>query len=158
MIGSRLHSMLPRRLGCETGRIGFTISWSTSRPERLGPFVRILILHSRYQSGPTSGENRVSADEAALLRSAGHEVILRLTDPEVSGPLELVRTGASTVWSRRAAEEVRALVRRHGIDVVHAHNLFPTNSPTVLRAAASEGAAVLLTLHNYRYFCLPANL
>ncbi len=37
--------------------------------------MRILVLHSRYLSGSTSGENRVVDDEIELLRSAGHEVL-----------------------------------------------------------------------------------
>jgi glycosyltransferase involved in cell wall biosynthesis len=40
-------------------------------------------------------------------------------------------------------------------DVIHAHNLFPTLSPSVLRTA---GAPVVVTLHNYRLLWLPATL
>ena len=36
--------------------------------------MRILILHSRYLSVPTSGENRVVEDETRLLREGGHVV------------------------------------------------------------------------------------
>ena len=36
--------------------------------------MRILVLHSRYLSGSTSGENRVVDDEIELLRGAGHDV------------------------------------------------------------------------------------
>ena len=120
--------------------------------------MRVLILHSRYLSGPVSGENRVAEDEARLLREAGHEVHVWAPEPEVTGPLGLVRTGASAVWSASAAAEVGRLVRRHRAEVVHAHNLFPTLSPAVLRRAHDEGAAVVLTLHNYRLMCLPASL
>jgi glycosyltransferase involved in cell wall biosynthesis len=38
-------------------------------------------------------------------------------------------------------------------DVIHAHNLFPMLSPSVLRAGE---APVVVTLHNYRLLCLPA--
>jgi glycosyltransferase involved in cell wall biosynthesis len=118
--------------------------------------VRILILHSRYLSGPASGENRVAEDEAALLRAGGHEVATWAPEPEVGGPRELLATAASTVWSRHAAAAVHAEVRRRGAEVVHVHNLFPTLSPAVLRAADEAGAAVVVTLHNYRLMCLPA--
>jgi glycosyltransferase involved in cell wall biosynthesis len=60
------------------------------------------------------------------------------------------------VWSRKAAKHVAAFVRRRDVDVVHVHNLFPTLSPTVLDAARQAGAAVVMTLHNYRLMCLPA--
>ncbi len=118
--------------------------------------MRILILHSRYLSGPVSGENRVVQDEAAVLREAGHEVHVLSPAPEASRPADRAKAAASAVWSRRAAGAVGRLVRDRAIEIVHAHNLFPTLSPSVLRAARSAGAAVLVTLHNFRFMCLPA--
>ena len=69
-----------------------------------------------------------------------------------------MRAATDAVWSRRAAGRVRTLVAERRIDVVHAHNLFPSLSPAVLRAARGAGAAVVVTLHNYRYLCLPGSL
>lgn len=120
--------------------------------------MRVLILHSRYLSGSVSGENRVVEDEARLLRDGGHEVHVWAPEPRVSAGLDQLRLGASAVWSRSAVAQVRRTIRRHGIEVVHVHNLFPMLSPAVLGAARAEGAAVLVTLHNYRLMCLPANL
>ncbi|MDP9233048.1 MAG: glycosyltransferase, partial [Actinomycetota bacterium] len=119
--------------------------------------MRVLLLHSRYLSGPASGENRVLEDETRLLREAGHDVGVWAPEPEVGGSVATARAGASAIWSRGAARHVRDLVRRRRIDVVHVHNLFPTLSPAVLRAARAAGAAVVVTLHNYRLMCLPAN-
>jgi glycosyltransferase involved in cell wall biosynthesis len=119
--------------------------------------VRVLVLHSRYLSGPVSGENRVVEDEARLLREAGHDVRVWSPSPEVSGALDRLRAAGSAVWSASAASTVRREVARHSVDVVHAHNVFPTLSPSVLRAAARSGAATLMTLHNFRLMCLPAN-
>ena len=119
--------------------------------------MRVLLLHSRYLSGPASGENRVLEDESRLLRENGHEVSVWSPEPEVGGALANVRTAGSAIWSRRAASHVATLVRRNRIEIVHVHNLFPTLSPAVLRAARSGGAAVVMTLHNYRLMCLPAN-
>lgn len=120
--------------------------------------MRVLLLHSRYLSGAASGENRVVEEESRLLREAGHDVTVWSPEPEVGGALANVRTAGSAIWSRRASRHVATLVRRERIDVVHVHNLFPTLSPAVLRAARSSGAAVAMTLHNYRLMCLPANL
>ncbi len=120
--------------------------------------MRVLILHSRYLSGAASGENRVVEDESRLLREAGHHVSVWAPAPVVSGAVERLRTGASAVWSRSAAREVGRIVRRDAIEVVHVHNLFPTLSPAVLRSARQAGAAVVVTLHNFRMMCLPANL
>jgi glycosyltransferase involved in cell wall biosynthesis len=116
--------------------------------------MRILVLHSRYRSGSASGENRVVEDEARLLSEAGHAV--QVYSPGAGRPsgMELVRTGARVVWSRRAASEVRRHMSRLRPDVVHCHNLYPALSPSVLRAIAGR-ASLVMTLHNYRLLCLP---
>lgn len=121
--------------------------------------MRILIAHSRYLSGPVSGENRVVEDEARLLRDGGHEVLVwDPAPPETMEPRDLVKAGTETVWSRRAAAHLRSLLREFGPQVVHCHNLFPTLSPTVLRVASTQGVPLAMTLHNYRLMCLPATL
>jgi glycosyltransferase involved in cell wall biosynthesis len=116
--------------------------------------MRILILHSRYRSGPVSGENRVVDDEARLLTEGGHEV--RVFAPTLGRPSgrELVAAAAGTMWSASAASRVRSLVRAFRPDVVHCHNLFPGLSPAVLRA--TDDVPLAMTLHNYRLHCLPA--
>ena len=120
--------------------------------------MRILILHSRYGSGDASGENRVVDHERELLADAGHEVRVWSPgpfDPRGSGHAELA---VGAVHSRAAARKVRTLVREHRSEIVHCHNLFPGLSPAVIGAAADAGAAVVMTLHNYRLLCLPATL
>jgi glycosyltransferase involved in cell wall biosynthesis len=120
--------------------------------------MRVLFLHCRYLSGPTSGENRVVEDDSRLLREAGHDV--HVFSPALGRPhgLSLVRTGLGAVWSPAAAREVRRRIRRHRVDVVHVHNLFPTLSPAVLSAVAGQGVPIVMRLPNYRLFCLPATL
>jgi glycosyltransferase involved in cell wall biosynthesis len=120
--------------------------------------VRVLILHSQYLSGPVSGENQVVKDEARLLSEAGHEVRVWAPIPRVEGPVDRLRAAGAAVWSAAAARRVGDVVRRDEIDVVHVHNVFPTLSPAVLRSAARAGAAVVMTLHNYRLMCLPGDL
>jgi glycosyltransferase involved in cell wall biosynthesis len=117
--------------------------------------MRISIIHSRYLSGPVSGENRVVEDEALLLRAGGHEV--RVWTPSVEGVngAALLRVGFRAIWSKQAARTVRRMIRRDRPDVLHCHNLFPALSPVVLRVASDEGVPLLLTLHNYRLMCLP---
>jgi glycosyltransferase involved in cell wall biosynthesis len=118
--------------------------------------VRILILHSRFLSGAVSGENRVVDDEARLLIEGGHQVDVWDPVPASAHGLRLVGTAARAIWSTEATARVRRLIRRSKAEIVHCHNLFPLLSPAVLRAASGEGAAVVMTLHNYRLLCLPA--
>lgn len=118
--------------------------------------MRILILHSRYLSGAVSGENRVVDDEARLLTDGGHQVDVWDPAPNSAHGLRLMGTAARAIWSTEATARVRGLIRRSKAEIVHCHNLFPLLSPAVLRSASSEGAAVVMTLHNYRLLCLPA--
>jgi glycosyltransferase involved in cell wall biosynthesis len=116
--------------------------------------MRVLIAHSRYLSGSTSGENRMAEDEAKLLADAGHDVRLWSPEPDVGSRFDVVKTGASAVWAPQ--RDLRTVIRGHRAQIVHFHNLFPTLSPAALRTAHAEGAAVCITLHNYRLMCLPA--
>lgn len=113
---------------------------------------RVLVVHSRYLSGHTSGENRVVEDEVALLRSAGHSVSTVVR--EVDGERSRARMAGDVVWSTSAVAELEAAIARHDPELVHFHNLFPAVSPATVRAAGSAGRAVVLTLHNFRFSCL----
>ncbi len=67
-----------------------------------------------------------------------------------------MRAAVNAIWSVDEASNVRRLITLHRPDVVHIHNLFPQLSPVVIRAAASRGVPILVTLHNFRLMCLPA--
>jgi glycosyltransferase involved in cell wall biosynthesis len=116
--------------------------------------VRILLLHSRYRSGPASGENRVVEDEMRLLSEAGHEVDLFSPELDSVSIRSTLEAAIDTIWSRTAIAEVERRIERRRPDIVHCHNLFPMLSPGVLRAG-SRASRVVLTLHNYRLMCLP---
>ena len=119
--------------------------------------MRVLILHSRYLSGPASGENRVVDDEASLLEDRGHDVAMWSPTVEERSGLGMARTAIETVWSRPATEHVVGLIRQHRPDVVHVHNVFPALSPAVFRAVPRT-VPVVVTLHNFRMSCLSGNL
>jgi glycosyltransferase involved in cell wall biosynthesis len=129
------------------GEFGATDSFSVATES---PQVRCLLLHSRYLSGSSSGENRVVDDEGALL--AGGDAAVQLWLPEVRGTG--ARAAADAVWSRSAVALTRSMVSAFEPDVIHVHSLYPRLSPAVLRAA--EGTPVVMTLHNFRLQCLPA--
>ena len=116
--------------------------------------MRIVVVHSRYLSGDLSGENRVVSDEVDLLqRHGGHDVALY--SPTYSVDSGRLRGAVGVVWSRHHANAVRRLVDRVRPDLVHVHSLYPALSPAVLRAVP-ESVPVVMTLHNFRYACLPA--
>jgi glycosyltransferase involved in cell wall biosynthesis len=115
--------------------------------------VRVAVLHSRYLSGPASGENRVLGDDIKLLTDAGHEVRDWAPLPSTR-PKEQARAALQMAWSTEAIAQVRELVGTWGAEIVHFHNLFPLISPAAIREASAQGAGVVMTLHNYRLMCL----
>lgn len=116
--------------------------------------MRVLILHSRYLSGPASGENRVVEEEATLLRTGGHEVVT--FTPAFAREKGGVRAGLNAIWSRESVREVSTLIKDVDPTVVHVHSLFPVLSPAVIRECSKRGLPVVMTLHNFRLACLPA--
>lgn len=115
------------------------------------PRPRVLLVHNAYQQA--GGEDSVVADELALLRRKGHEVIEMRRDNEQITAIGRPRLAARTLWSRTTNSEALALLRRHRPDVVHVHNTLPLISPSVYWACATAGVPVVQTLHNFRLAC-----
>src|SRR5687767_5557163 len=104
--------------------------------------MRILIVHNRYRSAQPSGENRVVEEEMALLRAAGHDVLLFGRDSDEISTLPAWRKAmvpAQVVWSSSEHRRLRAVLGRSAVDVVHVHNTFPLISPSVLSACRAAG-------------------
>jgi glycosyltransferase involved in cell wall biosynthesis len=111
----------------------------------------VVLVHERYRE--PGGEDRVFADEEALLRARGHRVVTFTADNRDVARMPSAALARRTVWNGDAYRRLRARVRAAGASVVHVHNTFPLLSPSVYRAARDEGAAVVQTLHNYRLIC-----
>lgn len=113
--------------------------------------MKVLQCHNFYQQ--PGGEDRVLAEEKALLESRGHTVRQYvLHNDAVAGHTKLRLLGR-TLWSRESHHAVREIVAEFAPDVVHVHNTLPLMSPSIYSAARSGGAAVVQTLHNYRMVC-----
>jgi hypothetical protein len=113
--------------------------------------VKILLAHNFYQQ--PGGEDQVFADEGALLESRGHEVLrYTLHNDSIKGEGKL-QLAANTIWNRGVYREVRDLVSREKVTVVHFHNTFPQISPAAYHAARAGGAAVVQGVPNYRLMC-----
>jgi glycosyltransferase involved in cell wall biosynthesis len=113
--------------------------------------MRIIVCHNYYRD--RGGEDGVFEVEADLLTSRGHEVhkFVRRND-EFSG-LQTIAVAGGAIWNRSAAAALADLVRDEGADVVHFHNWLPQISQGAFHAARGAGAAVVQTLHNYRFTC-----
>ena len=118
--------------------------------------MRIVVAHNQYRI--PGGEDQVFEDEVRMLEASGHEVIPFVRSNDDFSGLETIRVAAGTVWNRSAAAEIESLVRSFGADIIHVHNWLPQLSPAVFTAARRAGAAVVQTLHNYRYMCAAGTL
>lgn len=107
----------------------------------------ILLVHCHYRLA--GGEDAVFADERAMLERHGHKVFTYERTNEGS----TLSMGLEAVFSWKTWREVRALIRKEKIDLVHVHNTLLTVSPSVFWAARSLGVPVVQTLHNFRLFC-----
>ncbi len=112
----------------------------------------ILLLHNRYRE--RGGEERAVAEQAALLRDRGHRVeVLERSSEGLIGPAGHARAARALLRGGESEQDVAALVRRLGVEVVHAHNLHPLFGPRALQAARAAGARTVLQLHNFRLVC-----
>ena len=114
---------------------------------------RILLVHTHYRL--PGGEDAVFAAERALLEARGHQVfVYERSNAEADGSLwQKLLLPLRAVFSLKAYREVRALIRKHQIQLVHVHNTLLVTSPSVFWACFAEGVPVVQTLHNFRLFC-----
>src|SRR5271169_1444792 len=103
----------------------------------------ILMLHNRYRQ--RGGEERSVTEQAALLRDRGHRVeVLERSSETLSGPGGRTRAAHALLRGGESEQEVADLVRRLGVQVVHAHNLHPLFGSRALAAARKAGARTVL--------------
>src|SRR6266404_6364477 len=118
--------------------------------------MRCLIVHNYYQK--RGEEDSVFEAESNLLLSGGHDVrSYTLHNDSLIGRSKIA-IAADTVWNRDVYQQVKQSVREFKPDIVHFHNTFPLISPAAVYAAKDAGAAVIMSLHNYRLLCPSANL
>lgn len=110
----------------------------------------ILLVHCRYRL--PGGEDAVFAAERALLESHGHKVFVYERSNAEGGASRLLLP-LRAVFSLRTMRDIRTLIRRHHIDLVHVHNTLLVISPSVFTACRLAGVPVVQTLHNFRLFC-----
>lgn len=127
--------------------------------ESLSKKQNILIVHNYYQIA--GGEDVVVANEKKMLENHGHKVILYTRDNselKSMGKLSMGKLFFSTIYNRRTYKEIRDIIKRENIDIVHVHNTLNLISPAVYYAANSCGVPVMQTIHNYRLICPGATM
>lgn len=115
---------------------------------------KILIVHNYYQI--PGGEDSVVANEKAMLEEHGHQVILYTrhnSELKSFSKVQKLLLPISTIFSLKTYKEVKALIKKENIDVVHVHNTLNLISPSVYYAAFHCKVPVVQTIHNFRLLC-----
>lgn len=112
------------------------------------------MVHNYYQI--PGGEDTVVANEKKLLEEHGHEVVLYTrhnSELKEFSKVQKLLLPFSTVFNLRTYREVKALIRKEKIDIVHVHNTLNLVSPSVYYAAFHCHVPVVQTVHNFRLLC-----
>ena len=115
---------------------------------------KVLIVHNYYQI--PGGEDTVVANEKKLLEDHGHEVILYTRhNNELKGMSKLQKLGLpfTTIFNPRTYREIKEIIKKEQIEIVHVHNTLNLISPAVYYAAVKMKVPVVQTIHNFRFLC-----
>jgi glycosyltransferase involved in cell wall biosynthesis len=115
---------------------------------------RVLIIHNYYQI--PGGEDTVVSNEKRLLEEHGHAAFFYMRNNreinEFSSTQKLFLP-FRTVFSRKTYSDVKKLIEKEHIDLVHVHNTLSLISPSVYYAAFQCKVPVIQTIHNFRLLC-----
>lgn len=116
--------------------------------------MNVLMVHNHYKI--PGGEDTVVSNETEMLRTHGHKVILytRNNDElETMGIFTKMRLPFTAIFSLKTYKEIKSLIKKRKIDIVHVHNTLTLISPSVYYAAYNCGVPVVQTVHNFRLLC-----
>ena len=115
--------------------------------------MKLLIVHNKYQSNNIGGEDIVYQNELqSLVKKLGKENVFSF---EVSNDdISKFKLIFSIWFSFKYYKEVKKMIVKNNIDIVHIHNFYPLLTPSIFKASKDAGAKVVHTLHNYRLWCI----
>lgn len=119
----------------------------------------ILMIHNYYQS--KGGEDTVAENEKKMLEEQGHRVIFYSksnNDIKQFGIWERLLLPIRAVFSLETYFEVKEIIKKEKVDILHIHNTLTLISPSVYHAAFACKVPVVQTLHNFRLICPSAVL
>ncbi len=115
--------------------------------------MRVLLVHNFYRSQHIGGEDVVFRQELATLRQVlGDSAVSTYT---VSNDTLSKTKLLHQIWGNQAhADAILKQAIEQRVDVVHAHNVFPLITPRFFKQLRDAQIPSILTLHNYRPWCL----
>lgn len=115
---------------------------------------RVLLVHNHYKI--PGGEDIVVSNEKRLLEQHGHKVVLYTRSNQELDAFSIwkkITLPFTALFSLRTYREVKYLIKKEKIDIVHVHNTLSLISPSVYYAAFSCKIPVIQTIHNFRLQC-----
>ena len=120
-------------------------------------YKRILIVHNCYLH--KGGEDTVVNNEYNSLKNAGYDIhllIFKNIDFKFYNPLSYFYV-VNTVFNIFSFFRIIYVLLSKRIEIMHVHNLYYNASPSIFWAAKLVSVKTVMTIHNYRLFCLNAN-
>ncbi len=120
---------------------------------------KVLIVHNYYKI--PGGEDSVVKNELKLLKDNGHSVFFYSRNNSEIDSMSFFRRlllPFGFIFNLKTYKDIRAIILKEGIDIIHVHNTLSLISPAVYYAADKCGVPVVQTVHNFRLVCPGATL
>lgn len=114
----------------------------------------VLMVHNYYQI--PGGEDTVVANEKKMLEEHGHKVVLYTRNNAELKTMSLFQKMLLpfiTIFNFKTYREIKKIIKKEKIDIVHVHNTINLISPSVYYAAKAMKIPVVQTIHNFRLLC-----
>lgn len=116
--------------------------------------LNILVVHNYYQL--PGGEDTVVANEIRMLKNHGNKVFFysRHNDELKNFSfIQKITLPFRFVFNTKTYLDIKKIIKKNKIDIVHVHNTLSLISPAVYYAAWRCHVPVVQTLHNFRLIC-----
>lgn len=115
------------------------------------------IIHSKYRSTLSSGENLTVEEIARAIEKAGHTVVFWTldTDSFVNKPLLKFVIGFRNIFFDTKRKQFKKFLNT--VDMLQVHNSFPVLTSRNIKDILKSKKLVVRVVHNYRASCLKGN-
>ena len=120
----------------------------------MSPQKKVLIVHNYYQI--SGGEDSAVINEKQLLEKHGHEVTFYSRDNSELKSMSILKKlllPFTTIFNIRTYRDIKRIIKKNDIEIVHVHNTLNLISPAVYYAAKACKIPVIQTIHNFRLLC-----
>lgn len=114
----------------------------------------ILLVHNFYKQ--KGGEDTVFNNEKQMLIDNGHNVVeYTRNNNEIKNfnIFKKIMLPFTTIFSFKTYRNIKKIIRKENIDIVHIHNTLNLISPSIYYVSKKMNVPVVQTVHNFRLLC-----